>query len=175
MGKRLCVTPLVGLVLTFGIVVAADPNADQKDAIEAIQKLKGFVGGDPPDNVTLTGRKNANAAMMYVDKLPTLTAIYASKSDVADDGLAKVKGLTKLTILSLANTKITDKGLENLKGLSKLETLDLHGTEIGDEGIAYLKGLPALGVLNLKGTKVTDAGVAELRKTLPKIIEIRRD
>jgi hypothetical protein len=175
MGKHLCVTPMIGLLLMVGMVAAGDADADQKEAVAAIQKLKGFVGGDPPDNVTLTGRKNANAAMMYVDKLPTLTAIYASKSDVADDGLAKVKGLAKLTILSLANTKITDKGLENLKGLSKLETLDLHGTEIGDEGIAHLKGLPALGVLNLKGTKVTEAGVAELKKTLPKIIEIHRN
>jgi hypothetical protein len=173
MGK--CVTTLTVLLLVSGTVVAADADADQKAAVEAIQKLKGFIGGDPPDNVTLTGRKDANAAMMFVDKLPTLTAIYASRSDVNDEGLAKVKGLTKLKQLSVANTKITDKGLENLKGLTQLETLDLHGTGIGDEGIAYLKGLPALGVVNLKGTKVTDKGVEELRKTLPKIIEIHRD
>jgi hypothetical protein len=164
---------MIGLLLV-GPAAARDADADQETAIAAIQKAGGNVSGNPPSTVTLVGRKNANAGMLYVDKLPGLTGIYASDSDVNDDGLAKVKGLTKLTYLYLKNTKITDQGLANLKGLTKLQTIDLEGTDIGDEGIAHLKGLPELSVLNLGGTKVTDAGVAALRKTLPKIVLIRR-
>jgi len=175
MNLRNSIGSLTGFLLLVGTMSAADADADQEAAIAAIQKVKGTVTGNPPDTVTLTGRKNANAGMLYVDKIPNLTGIYASNTDVADDGLAKVRGLSKLTYLHLKKTKITDKGMENLKGLTKLQNIDLSETEIGDEGIAYLKGMPELSVLNLKGTKVTDAGVAALRKTLPKILEIRRE
>src|SRR5712692_2469904 len=114
MNTRLCVTPTMGLLLLLGPAAAGDAGADQEEAIAAIQKVEGNVSGNPPSTVTLTGRKNANAGMLYVDKLPGLTGIYANDSDVADDGLAKVKGLAKLTFLYLGNTKITDKGLANL-------------------------------------------------------------
>jgi len=174
MNTRLCVTPTIVLLLMLGAAAAAHADADQEGAITAIQKVGGNVSGNPPSTVTLIGRNNANAGMLYVDKLPGLTGIYANDSDVADDGLAKVKGLSKLTFLYLKNTKITDKGLANLNGLTKIQSIDLEGTAIGDAGIAHLKGLPELSVLNLTGTKVTNAGVAALRQTLPKILEIRR-
>lgn len=165
---------MISLLLFVGTAKAGDADVDQEEAIEAIQKVGGNVSGNPPSIVTLVGRKNANAGMLYVDKLPGLTGIYASDSDVADDGLAKVRGLTKLSYLYLKNTRITDKGLANLKGLTKLRSIDLEGTDIGDEGIAHLQGLPELSTLNLSGTKVTNAGVAALRKKLPKILLIQR-
>jgi hypothetical protein len=174
MNTRRCVAPAIGLLLLLGAAPARAADADQEAAIAAIQKVGGNVSGNPPSTVTLVGRKSANAGMLYVDRLPGLTGIYAGDSDVADDGLVKVKGLTGLTYLYLKNTRITDKGLANLKGLTKLRSIDLEGTDIGDDGIAHLQGLPELNILNLSGTKVTDAGVAKLRKTLPKILEIRR-
>src|SRR4029077_6832648 len=102
------------------IGTAAAGDADQEMAIAAIERVKGNVSGNPPDIVTLTNRENANSAMLYVDKLTTVTGIYANNTDVNNDGIAKVKGLTKLMHLSLKKTKITDKGLESLKGLTKL-------------------------------------------------------
>ena len=142
MNTRRFILPVCGLMLLVG-TAAGDADADREEAIAAIQKVGGNVSGNPPSTVTLIGRKNANAGMLYVDKLPGLTGIYAGDSDVADDGFSKVKGLTKLKFLYLKNTKITDKGLENLKGLTKLQSIDLEGTDIGDDGIASLKAYPS--------------------------------
>ena len=44
-------------------------------------------------------------------------------TQVTDNGLMHLKGLTKLEYLSLDGTKVTDAGLENLKGMRELKFL----------------------------------------------------
>ena len=70
--------------------------------------------------------------------------------------------------LNLSSTEITDEGLMHLKGLTNLRGLDLWRTQITDAGLLHLKGLTKLQNLDLRDTKVTDAGVAELQQSLPK-------
>ena len=113
-------------------------------------------------------------------------------SNITDDGLEHIKGLTALRKLNLESTKITDGGLEQLKGMHFLTWLNLCSTEITDAGLlnvgrlsdmkeldlhhedygrrppdGHLHGLTELNDLWLMNTDVTDAGVATLQQSLP--------
>ena len=72
--------------------------------------------------------------------------------------------------VNLNGTDVTDEGLVHLKGLTKLETLGLGRTQVTDAGLVHLKGMTNLKRLYLHYTQVTAAGVAELKKALPKCL-----
>ncbi len=84
-------------------------------------------------------------------------------TDFADDGLARLEGLTCLEELKLDKTSVTDVGLVHLKGMAKLQWLWLNNTQVTNVGLAHLKGLTELQVLALDNTKVTDEGLANLK------------
>lgn len=69
--------------------------------------------------------------------------------------------------MSLSGTNISDERLKHLQGLSTLYKLDLSNTAITDAGLEHLKGLTQLREINLRNTRVTDAGVESLQSALP--------
>ena len=91
-------------------------------------------------------------------------------TQITDEGLVHLKGLSKLQLLDLDGTQVTDAGLVHLKGLTKLEHLYLEGCrDITDAGLMHLKGLTNLEQLPVDGTKVhrrrnrgTDEGTANV-------------
>ncbi len=89
--------------------------------------------------------------------------VYLQHTQITDEGLALLNGLTSLGTLSLEDTQITDAGLEHLKGLTNLRILSLEGTQITDAGLEHLKVLPSLTSLTLSGTQFTDAGLEHLK------------
>lgn len=64
--------------------------------------------------------------------------------------------------LSLPATEITDDGLFHLSGLTEIRELYLQRTCIEGEGLAYLKELPHLEILNLSHTQVSDVDALHL-------------
>jgi hypothetical protein len=64
---------------------------------------------------------------------------------------------------------IADAGLAHLKGLTELRELILRGTKVTDAGLRHLHGLTALRKLDLRHTKVTAAGVRALQEALPRV------
>jgi Leucine Rich repeats (2 copies)/Leucine Rich repeat len=86
-----------------------------------------------------------------------------SDTEVSDDGLAHLKGLTRLTHLDLSGTRVTDRGLARLKGLTKLTHLNLSRTRVTDAGLANVTGVKSLSSLSLDGCQVTDAGLVHLK------------
>ena len=87
-----------------------------------------------------------------------------SYSRASDAGLAHLERFSdKLQGLWLRDTQVTDEGLSRLTGLSNLRLLSLHGTRVTDSGMAHLAELPKLRLLDLAGTQVTDAGLAALQ------------
>ena len=101
--------------------------------------------------------------LVHLDGLTSLTYLDISVNPVTDRGLSHLEGLSNLSILLLGNTRITDAGLAHLKGLGKLSQLDLGHTKVSDAGLVHLKGLTNLYCLELRGTEVTDAGLAHLK------------
>jgi hypothetical protein len=147
----------------------ADDKSERDQALAEIMKLKGTVVKFP-FSVSFDNKRVTDDALVHLQKLPDLEAVYLRKCQVTDKGLENLKGLTGLKYLYLGQTQVTDKGLENLKGLAKLETLSLVGTQVTDAGLVHLKELRGLRLLEVKNTKVTPDGVAELKKSLPELI-----
>ena len=79
-------------------------------------------------------------------------------SDVTNDGLAALSGMTNLERLYLQKTAISDEGLKHVANLENLRYLNLYGTQISDSGLEYLEDLDELKSLYLWETQVTPAG-----------------
>ena len=130
--------------LTSGVM------ADEKQAVEAIEKLGGKVTRDS---------KRAGEPVTDVD--------LAHSKSLKDDDLKILKEFKQLEWLSLNQTAVTDAGLAYVKDLKNLKTLGLLKTGVTDKGLVHLKGLKKLGAVNLIGTKVTKKGAAGLQRSLP--------
>ena len=75
--------------------------------------------------------------------------------------------MTQLRELWLDGTQITDDGLVHLAGMSRLQWLSLGGTQITDNGLVHFKGMARLRYVSLDGTNVTNEGVKKLQQALP--------
>ena len=100
-------------------------------------------------------------------EVENLVWLHLGGTDVTDEGLPHLAGLSSLTRLHLERTKVSDAGLANLKDLQNLNYLNLYQTGITDAGLAHLESLTGLKNLYLWQTKVTEAGVEKLQKALP--------
>ncbi len=86
---------------------------------------------------------------------------------VTDEGLARLRHLTRLETLILVGTKVTDDGLQHVTRLRRLTRLKISSPNITDQGIPHLLKLKNLKELCVSGTSISEAGVAELRRRLP--------
>ena len=100
--------------------------------------------------------------------LTNLTKLYLRGTYITDEGLKHIAALENLTELDLDSVHIGDAGLEHLRGLKKLRKLNLLGTDVSDAGLAHLSGLRELEELNIYRTRVTNAGLSHL-KGLPRL------
>jgi hypothetical protein len=110
---------------------ASGMSAEQKQAIEDVNKIKGVsIGVD--------------------SKKPGMPAVSAMMigDEITDAALEKLKAFPQLKSLSLANTKVTDAGLKHLEGLSQLKELTIHFTpKVTEAGVRDLqKALPDLKI-----------------------------
>ena len=62
--------------------------------------------------------------------LPHLATLDFTNSNLTDDGLLELDGLTGLTTLGVDSTQVTDVGLKVIGKLTQLMTLDLSATNI---------------------------------------------
>ncbi len=93
---------------------------------------------------------------------PIVWLSFPARSDLTDDDLKLVAGMTELQKLDLSE-RITDAGIARLKPLRKLEVLHLEETQVTDEGLGVLESFDRLESLTLGGPKITDAGLAHLK------------
>jgi DnaJ-domain-containing protein 1 len=97
-----------------------------------------------------------------------LWSLHAERSQIDDDELVNLQGMTDLLHLDLSRTPITDAGLLHLQGLERLEVLQLWDTALTDAGMALIGRLPSLVQLGIGNTRVTDAGLEHVR-SLPRL------
>ena len=101
--------------------------------------------------------------LVHLKGVTELKTLWLDATCEADACLVHVEGLIGLQSLLLSATDVTDAGLLHLKGLTGLKTLHLRATKVTDAGLVHLKGLTRLETLHLSQTKVTDAGLAHLK------------
>jgi internalin A len=106
-------------------------------------------------------------ALAQVLAIQGLKGLYLSSSNVDDDMMTSVAGLTSLENISINAKSVTSQGLGKLKPL-KLKRLWLFNTKTDDDclaTIAKFDSLETLALFNLEGfgkQNVTDAGIAQL-------------
>jgi Leucine Rich repeats (2 copies) len=123
------------LVMLLGGAVVAAPYGIkyyQRTFVDLGERLK-VVEGE--DHVTLTGW------------------------DKTDYGL--LERLPDTVVLQMANSEVTDETLKHLEGMTRLQELDLNDTQVTDAGLKLIAKLPKLERLRLRNTKITDAGFRE--------------
>jgi tetratricopeptide (TPR) repeat protein len=113
-----------------------------------------FPPGQPVDVAVLQGFQS----------VPSLFALNLSQTQVTDDDLRFLRGLTGLRILRLNHTGITDKGLVHLTAIPNLEFLELKGTAITDEGMDAISRIEKLAWLEISETGITDQGLRRWKK-----------
>lgn len=119
------------------------------------------------DAVVFLQRKNTDALLPTVARLPGLHLLKLPACDVTRDGLAALVRLKRLSWLELAATPTTDEGLREVAAIRSIEILDLRNTDVTDKGITTLKSMPRLRELLLGGSRVTAAGIERLWNELP--------
>ena len=154
----------------------------QKAAVEAIEKLGGYVHYDKElpvrsamlrqilgkhsyGKARLVGLRDiqvSDADLVHLAELKNLTDLWLDDTHVTDAGLVHLDGLRTLRFLSLDNTQVTDAGMVHLAELKNLEFLLLDFAQVTDAGLVHLAELKNLTLLSLRDTQVTDAGLVHL-------------
>ena len=115
-----------------------------------------FFGPGPHDRVT-----DATLMPLLADMRGVQT-ISLGGTQVTNDGLHHLRGLTELRALYLGETQLEEHNIEGLRGL-QLDWLSLDRTWAGDEALASLSEMTTLEYLDLTRTRVTDDGLQHLR------------
>ena len=164
----LLLTLVVAVPLSW-LAVERKRAREQRMAVEAIEKLGGWVGDnyefdaltsslvirEPPGPFSLSGRLGE-----YF--FTRVTEVNLDETLATDTDLERLEGLSQLQCLELGGAPVTDAGLDHLKGLAQLQWLTLSETKVTDAGLERLKGLTQLRRLYLDYTMATDAGLEHL-------------
>ncbi|MFB2836877.1 tetratricopeptide repeat protein [Floridanema evergladense] len=113
--------------------------------------------GQAKGNITVPARKYLKLEVSWeasqdLSPLSTLNSdalhtLILRGTEVNDEGLVYIEGLTDLQELDLWDTQVTDAGLVNLANLKYLQVLHLY--EISDVGLEHLQRLENLKVIKL--------------------------
>lgn len=119
------------------------------------------------ERLRLGDRPIGDAGLAWVGTLTNLRALTIrddlNAPTVTDAGLAHIRGLVHLVELKCDWTNLSDDALAHLSGLTALESLDLSGNRrIVGPGLAHLSSLSRLKRLNLSNTGITSAAVPRL-------------
>ena len=135
------------------------PRSSDKITGACLESLGGLTGlrrlmftdGPPLTDAHLAHLRNLSALQEL--QLP------GRGSQVTDEGLANLEGMTDLRYLSLSSQeRITSAGLAHFRGMTRLADLWIAGTRIDD--LTPIAGATRLTFLQLSSTPITDAGLA---------------
>ncbi len=153
-------------LLAFAPMTRADRSADEKKAVERIEKVGATVRVD--ESLPATARlkvsfarldDKAAIALKGSVQIGSLTIEDASK--LTDRGLSILATLTGLRELTLIRPAVTNAGLSNLKSLKELRKLYLMDAKISD--LSAVKGLTKLEELDVSGTAITSAAASNIK------------
>ncbi|MFP6584453.1 MAG: c-type cytochrome domain-containing protein [Candidatus Hydrogenedentota bacterium] len=144
------------------------------DAMDALREL-GIVAVPLADDNQLVriGFERAEVVVedSHLDLLSPLaghvTSLGLANSQISDDGLSRLKSLSKLTNLDLGGTRIGDEGIAHLEGLEHIETLNLIRTQVTDDGLNFLGDLNHLKKVYAWGSQITREGADRLEENIP--------
>ena len=114
------------------------------------------------------GKTNvSDQGMQAVNAMQKLEGLNLDDTAVGDATVGKLR-LPELTSLSLSGTELTAVGVATIVGYPKLESLNLDRTKITDEGLKSLAEAKTLTFLSIQETNVSTAAIERLKQALPK-------
>ncbi len=139
----------------LGLIIQPDPDSDSLYFSVSMQI--------PPVKVT-----DESLAELQ-EYAPAFSRISLVATDITDEGLYYLQGMTNLRRLFLQKTCIKGEGLVHLKGLDKLEVLGLSHTDVDDQAVLRLMDFPALKQVYLFNTRVGENVVYALDQYLDSV------
>lgn len=109
-------------------------------------------------SISFANHAIGDATLVPLDDLEPVQ-LNLTRTQVADETLARLAGHTQLELLNLMATKVTDEGMKHLAGLSEMRTFSVERTAVTDAGLAHLRGFDKLKILYLGGSKVAGPGL----------------
>ncbi|MBI3862254.1 MAG: hypothetical protein HY290_10200, partial [Planctomycetia bacterium] len=138
-----------GSVLWIGI-----PAYRQHLALEELTRVKANVQFLPHGPAWLRHRMGDKRMQPF----DTVIGVHLHETGDADESLGSVRSLPELRILNLCRSNVTDEGLARIGNMKFLQ-LWLCNTSVTDAGLAHIGRLTRLRWLLLDGTQVTDGGL----------------
>ena len=112
--------------------------------------------------IQLAGTRVTDAGMEHLAKIRTLALVNVERTQVGDEGLAKLVTLPQLGDLWIADTKVTDTGLAKLNSAQNIWRLSIGGASVADESLKHLTGLKKMSGLRVQSERVTEKGLQTL-------------
>ncbi len=141
------------------VVTSAMTDSFSNAAVSQCTKLKSI------SRVVITNSDLVtDKAVGYLNQLPNLTELDASRTRMTGSGLAKLGSLKNLKVLDLASLVPETGGevLEALTGSTKIQDLNVRRGGFGDGKIRALTSLVNLRKLDVSGTNLSDQAVQKL-------------
>jgi internalin A len=107
-----------------------------------------------------------NEFIQQLAGLSNLRTLRLNGTSVTDEGIKYLCDLP-LKLLDLSGTAVTDEALRRIASMSNLEELFLQGTQVGDSGLDCLSDNDRLFRILLDDTKVSSAGIRALSTITP--------
>jgi hypothetical protein len=156
--------PALLMIIGAGLVATPVGIKNYQQRFLPLEEIRTIVAGEA--HVTLTGWNKHDYALL--EKLPDTVVLQMANSEVTDETLKYLKGMSKLRELDLNDTQVTDGGLKYLTELPNLQQLRLRNTTITDDGFTKnLAPMASLRRVELTGTKVTGKTLREWKKGSP--------
>lgn len=156
---------VVARVIALGGRVVRKPDIIES-LLKALGRTKDF---GPVQGIGLGNVSNLTVAdLELVGQLVELESVGLEGSNVTDDGLAQLRGLTRLRGLSVRKTMITGAGFAKFPPLQQLEHLNASQSRLDDSSLKFIARFPNLREINLRLTFVTGQTLPELQ-TLNKL------
>ncbi|MHC4993623.1 MAG: amidohydrolase family protein [Planctomycetota bacterium] len=133
--------------------------------VQRVQRLRVHDRVIERERLTIThtfGSDSGRDASLLFRQMPRLEAVYLSKTDLNDRGLARLVATDHIKTLEVGETQITDAGLLHIQKMERLEGLSLKDTAVADAGFKRLVGLKRLKSLDLSGTQITPAAMRQI-------------
>jgi Leucine-rich repeat (LRR) protein len=112
----------------------------------------------------LSNDKITDDGLKHLSKLTNLRKLSIYSKGVSAAGFANLAGLVNLEEFHIGGigSDIGDEYLAHMKGMTKLKDLTIGGDKLTDAGMVFVKNFTELRKLRIDSQKVTAAGVANL-------------
>jgi hypothetical protein len=98
-------------------------------------------------------------ALGLIGHLKGLRVLIVDKSEVSDEGMKQIAGLTNLQYISAFLTPLRGTFLKQLRSLKKLQALELPSNGLQEQELKYLPEYPSLQHLLVSRTNLTNEGM----------------